>query len=87
MPFYCTAESKDQECLQDLLQLWTGWPSLPTMGEKLSMSFLTNDGCVMPAVDYCFNLLKIPTVHEDYGAFKKVMDISIGYGKVGCGRL
>ena len=41
----------------------------------------------MPAVDYCFNLLKIPTVHEDYSAFKKVMDISIGYGKVGCGRL
>ena len=62
MPFYCTAKSKDQECLQDLLQLWTGWPSLSTMGEKFSVSFLTNNGCVMPAVDYCFNLLKIPTV-------------------------
>ena len=87
MILHCVAESKDQECLQDLLQLWTGWPSLPTMGEKLNVSFLTNSSNVMPAIDYCFNSLKIPTVHEDYDAFKRVMDISIGYGKVGCGRI
>lgn len=83
-----TVDSKDQECLGDLLQLWTGWPSLPTMGEKLNVAFLTNDShIVLPAVDYCFNSIKLPTTHENYEAFKRIMDTAIGYGKVGCGRV
>jgi hypothetical protein len=57
------------------------------MGEKLSVSFLPKEGHVLPAVDFCFRQLKLPTAHENYEQFKKSMDTSIRYAKVGCGRL
>ena len=87
--FLCfgTVESKDQECLGDLLQIWKGWPSLPTMGEKLNVAFLPREShIVMLPVDYCFNSIKLPSVHENYDVFKRIMDTAIRYGKVGCGR-
>jgi hypothetical protein len=77
----------DEEHLEDLVQFWTGWPSLPTMGEELSVSFLPKEGHVLPAVDFCFRQLKLPIAHEDYEEFKKSMDTSIKYAKVACGRL
>lgn len=78
----------NEEQLKDLLQFWTGWPSLPMMDEKLAVSFLPKDASkVLAVADTCFNSLEIPTVHTSYEAFRERMDVAVKYGKVGFGRI
>lgn len=78
----------DQECLNDLVQFWTGWPSLPTMAENMTVTFLAKEESkVLAVTDTCFQLLKIPVNHATYEEFRKFMDISVKYGKVGFGKL
>jgi hypothetical protein len=58
------------------------------MGEELNVSFLPKEGNILPVVDTsCFRSLELPVAHEDYEDFKRFMDTSIRYGKVGSGRL
>jgi hypothetical protein len=81
-------EGSDDEQLGDLLQFWTGWPSLPMMDETLTITFLAKEPSkVLAVVDACFNSLSIPTIHSSYEAFRGEMDLAVEHGKVGFGRL
>lgn len=74
--------------LRDLVQFWTGWPSLPMLGEEMKVNFLPSDANqVLAITDTCFKTLKIPTCHTEYKEFSKYMDISISHGKVGFGKM
>lgn len=79
--------SQGEERLSDLLQFWTGWPSLPMLEEKLSVAFLPSETSkVLAESDTCFKLLKIPTCHSEYNEFLRFMDLSLSHGKVGFGK-
>ena len=74
--------------LGDLLQFWTGWPSLPMLGEKLVITFLPKiPRKVLAVCDTCFNTLAIPTVHEKYEDFRGKMNVCVQYGKIGFGKI
>ena len=73
---------------EGLLQFWTGWPSPPMLGDKITVAFLPNyPNKVLAEADTCFKIIKIPTCHSDYKDFLKYMDISIFHGKVGFGKM
>ncbi len=85
MLFY--VKGSDGETLNDLLQFWTCWPSLPMLEEKLSVSFLPKDESEKLAiVDTCWKSLKIPVIYSNYKEFKKSLDIAVKYGKCGFGK-
>ena len=71
-----------------MLQFWTGWSSLPIIGEKLTVTFFPKDvSNVLAVSDSCFKSLAIPVIHTKYETFRKKMDVAITYGKVGFGRI
>ncbi|KAK2572104.1 hypothetical protein P5673_002306 [Acropora cervicornis] len=80
--------TRDEETLGGLLQLWTGWPSLTMIEEKMTVAFLAKtSNKVLAEADTCFKSLKIPTYHTEYENFVKYMDLSISHGKVGFGKM
>lgn len=81
-------EAQEDEKLGDLLQFWTGWPSLPLMSEKLPVTFLPKETSKeLPVADTCFKTLSVPTIHNHYDAFQSKMDVAVKYGKVGFGKM
>ena len=51
------SDDKEEETLGGLLQLWTGWPSLPMLEEKLTVAFLPNTpNKVLAEADTCFKV-------------------------------
>ena len=68
--------------------MWTGWPSLPIIEEKMTVAYLAKtSNKVLADADTCFKTLKIPTCHTEYDSFVKYMDLSISHGKVGFGKM
>ena len=81
-------EGPDGKTLNDLLQFWTCWPSLPMLEEKLYVSFLPkNESEKLAIVDTCSKSLKIPVIYSNYEEFKKSLDISVQFGKCGFGKV
>ena len=83
--FYLNIDGSDGETLNDVLQFWTCWPSLPMLEEKLSVSFLPKTD-KLAEVDTCWKSLKIPVIFSTYEEFKENLDISVKCGKSGFGK-
>lgn len=82
-------EHSRDESLKDLLQFWTGYPQLPQDSlSQLWVKFSVQQPVkVLAEADTCTLTLQIPTIHQQYEDFRKYMDFSIAYGKVGFGRM
>ena len=78
----------NKEKLDDLLQFWTGNPTIPLGDSKLVVTSLeANPSKVLPEANTCAMVLHIPTIHQSYQDFKANMDKAISYSKIGFGKM
>ena len=84
-----SAGRSKQEKLSDLVLFWTGSSSLPTdTSAKVVVRLLQKDANkVLPEADTCPRVLFLPTIHEQYPAFRNAMDKAIEYAKYGFGKI
>lgn len=66
--------------LEDILQFVTGLRKLPPLGlcRPIEISYLPSSRrFIYPRAQSCFNVLKLPTFHQDYKEFAEKMDQGI----------
>ena len=87
--FISSEKDSGEETLRDLIQFWTGFPELPRdTSSKLWVKYGPQEPTkVLAEADTCSFTLRIATIHTQYENFRKFMDSSIAYGKVGFGRM
>lgn len=69
----------------NLLQFWTADNSI-SGGARLVVDLLADQTKTLPESGACFQQIRLPSCHNDFLAFKRAMDVALGFGAKGYGQ-
>jgi len=87
--FHSIDGANGQEGLHGIVHFWTGYPELPVdQTTMMHVKYLTNSTTkVLAESSTCPGILHIPVVHNQYDTFQEYINKSVGFGKIGFGKI